>query len=126
MLLAFLLLALAQLALGADITQYKFSVNLENGVKDSFTIEVHDEWAPLGAARFHELVAADFFPGVRFFRTIKGFMSQFGISGKPEVSKVWRDKKIADDKRIESNKRGYLSFATSGKDSRTTQIFVNL
>ena len=103
-----------------------FEVNLE-GKKDSFIVEVHPEWAPLGAARFQELVAADFFPGVRFFRTIKGFMSQFGISGKPEVSKAWKDKKINDDPSVgESNQRGYLSFATSGKDSRTTQIFINL
>ena len=109
------------------VEQYEFTVNIE-GAKEAFTIEVHDEWAPLGAARFKELVALDdFFPGVRFFRTIKGFMTQFGIPGKPAVASEWKDKKIADDPSAGiSNKRGYLSFATSGKDSRTTQIFINL
>ena len=108
--------------------QYEFTVNIE-GKKEAFTIEVHDEWAPLGAARFKELVGTDgFFSGVRFFRTIKGFMSQFGIPGKPATAALWKDKKIADDPRkVEiSNKRGFLSFATSGKDSRTTQMFINL
>ena len=133
------------------VEQYEFTVNIE-GAKEAFTIEVHDEWAPLGAARFKELVALnDFFPGVRFFRTIKGFMTQFGIPGKPAVAAAWKDKKIADDPVKEcvfcrgvsprphnfpaltppaphrrSNLRGYITFATSGKDSRTTQMFINL
>jgi cyclophilin family peptidyl-prolyl cis-trans isomerase len=119
------LLLLAAFAAAAE--QYEFTVNIE-GKKEAFTIEVHPEWAPLGAARFKELVGTDgFFSGVRFFRTIKGFMTQFGIPGKPAVASEWKDKKIADDPSAGiSNKRGYLSFATSGKDSRTTQMFINL
>jgi cyclophilin family peptidyl-prolyl cis-trans isomerase len=121
-------LALSAAAAVLAVEQYEFTVNIE-GAKEAFTIEVHDEWAPLGAARFKELVALDdFFPGVRFFRTIKGFMTQFGISGKPATAAQWKDKKISDDPRKPeiSNKRGFLSFATSGKDSRTTQMFINL
>ena len=121
-----LLALLALCAIAHAANQYEITVNLE-GKKDSFIVEVNPEWAPLGAARFTELVEADFFPGVRFFRTIKGFMSQFGISGNPKISQQWKEKKISDDPAAgQSNKRGYLSFATSGKDSRTTQIFINL
>ena len=53
-------------------------------------------------------------------------MTQFGIPGKPEVAAQWKDKKITDDPVVGSNKRGFVSFATSGKDSRTTQMFINL
>lgn len=108
--------------------QIKFNVNNLDGKKGergSFMMEVHHDWAPLGAARFDSLVEEHFFKGVRFFRVIDNFMAQFGISGNPKKAAVWREKKITDDPVIESNKRGMVSFATSGKDSRTTQMFIN-
>lgn len=103
----------------------EFAVQLESGV-ERFELTVHPDWAPNGAARFRELVDINFFDGIRFFRTISGFMTQWGIPGKPEVAAQWRDKKIPDDPVVGSNKRGFVSFATSGKDSRTTQMFINL
>jgi len=66
-----------------------------------------------------------FFDNVRFFRVIDGFMAQFGISGDPAVAATWREKKIRDDDTLTQNKRGRLTFATAGKDTRTTQIFIN-
>merc|ERR1712066_907685 len=41
------------------------------------------------------------------------------------VAAEWREKKIQDDKVTQSNKRGTITFATSGKNSRTTQVFIN-
>jgi len=93
--------------------------------KGAFVMEVHDEWSPLGAARFKEMVEGDFFKGIRFFRVIPGFMAQFGIHGKPSVAAEWKAKQIQDDPVIESNERGHVSFATSGPNSRTTQMFIN-
>ena len=110
-----------------DVVPVDFEVQLSNGVSGSFTIEVHPEWAPLGAERFLELVdTPGFWKGVRFFRVIEGFMAQFGIAAKPDVAAVWKTKTLKDDPVIKSNNRGYISFATSGKDSRTTQMFINL
>ena len=124
-----LVLAFATAAVAAEAPyKVQFDVQLGTGTSSSFTVEVHPEWSPIGAARFKELVTAEptFFTGVRFFRVISGFMAQFGISGTPSVAAEWRAKKIADDpKGVKSNGRGYLSFATSGADSRTTQIFIN-
>merc|ERR1711990_1174540 len=37
----------------------------------------------------------------------------------------WRTKTLTDDPVVESNKAYTVSFATSGKDSRTTQMFIN-
>eukprot|EP00581_Thalassiosira_minuscula_P015561 CAMPEP_0183729758 /NCGR_PEP_ID=MMETSP0737-20130205/31141_1 /TAXON_ID=385413 /ORGANISM="Thalassiosira miniscula, Strain CCMP1093" /LENGTH=216 /DNA_ID=CAMNT_0025962039 /DNA_START=111 /DNA_END=761 /DNA_ORIENTATION=- len=112
---------------GDGVVPVEFEVQLKSGESGSFVIEVHPEWAPIGAERFLELVDTDgFWKGIRFFRVIQGFMAQFGIPGKPAVAAEWKTKTLADDPVVESNKRGYISFATSGKDSRTTQMFINL
>lgn len=93
--------------------------------KGTFVIEVHRDWSPNGADRFYNLVKSGFYNDVRFFRVLDGFMVQFGISGNPDVSGVWRNARIADDNVNESNQRGYVSFATGGPNTRTTQVFIN-
>jgi len=110
------------LATGKAPDDYKVEFVTSRG---NFVVQVHRDWAPLGADRFYNLVKSDFYDGVRFFRAIQGFMVQFGISGYPEVNNVWRQARIKDDPPKESNKAGRITFATSGKDSRTTQVFIN-
>ena len=90
-----------------------------------FVIEVHREWAPLGADRFFNLVKIGLYDDVSFFRVIDGFMVQFGISGYPDVMGRWRDANLQDDPVKESNKKGMVSFAMAGPNSRTTQVFIN-
>ncbi|MCX6549584.1 MAG: peptidylprolyl isomerase [Acidobacteria bacterium] len=92
----------------------------------AFVIEVHRDWAPLGADRFYNLVKNGFYNDCRFFRVIAGFMVQFGIHGDPAVSNVWRSARIGVDPVKESNKRGYITYAMGGSpDTRTTQVFIN-
>jgi peptidyl-prolyl cis-trans isomerase A (cyclophilin A) len=93
--------------------------------KGPFVIEVHRDWAPVGADRFYNLVKNGFFDNARFFRVISGFMVQFGINADPKISAVWRDAHIQDDPVKQSNKRGYITFATAGPNTRTTQVFIN-
>jgi peptidyl-prolyl cis-trans isomerase A (cyclophilin A) len=93
--------------------------------KGDFVIEVQRDWAPQGADRFFNLVKNGFFSDVRFFRVIKGFMVQWGIHGQGEVNSAWRNANIKDDPVKQSNKRGFVSFATAGPNTRTTQVFVN-
>jgi peptidyl-prolyl cis-trans isomerase A (cyclophilin A) len=91
----------------------------------AFVVQVHRDWAPLGADRFYNLVKAGFFDDVRFFRVIPNFMVQFGINGTPSVSTIWSRAQIKDDPVKQSNKRGYITFATAGPNTRTTQVFIN-
>ena len=93
--------------------------------KGAFVVEVRRDWAPNGADRFYNLVKNGFYDDVRFFRVINGFMVQFGINGDPKVSSVWREARIRDDAVKQSNKRGYITFATAGPNTRTTQVFIN-
>ena len=90
-----------------------------------FVVEVHREWAPLGADRFYNLVRYGYFTNAAFFRVVPGFVVQFGLSADPAVNKVWKTAKIQDDPVIQSNKRGNLVFATAGPNTRTTQLFIN-
>ncbi len=94
--------------------------------KGDFVIEVHRDWAPLGADRFYNLVKLGFFDDVRFFRVVDGFMAQFGLSGDPAVSAKWQSANIVDDPVKKSNTRGFVTFAKTGMpNSRSSQIFIN-
>ena len=90
-----------------------------------FVVEVHRDWAPLGADRFYNLVRYGYFTNASFFRVIPGFVVQFGLSANPAINKAWHDAKIPDDPVVQSNKRGHLVFATAGPNTRTTQFFIN-
>ena len=91
----------------------------------AFVVTVHRDWAPLGADRFYNLVKSGYLDEIRFFRVIPGFMAQFGIHGTPAVSAAWTPARLKDDPVKESNKRGFVTFATAGPNTRTTQLFVN-
>jgi peptidyl-prolyl cis-trans isomerase A (cyclophilin A) len=93
--------------------------------KGDVTLEVNRDWSPLGADRFYNLVKNGYFTDVAFFRVIGGFMAQFGIHGDPAVSAAWRTARIQDDQVKQSNKRGYISYAMAGPNTRTTQLFIN-
>jgi peptidyl-prolyl cis-trans isomerase A (cyclophilin A) len=90
-----------------------------------FGIKVTRAWAPNGADRFYNLVRHHFYDGAAFFRVLPGFMAQFGLSAYPEVSKAWEQANIKDDRVVQSNHRGFISFAMAGPNTRTTQVFIN-
>ena len=102
-----------------------YSVSVET-TKGTFAIAVDRALAPRGADRFYRLVRAGYFDDSRFFRVVPGFIVQFGIPGDPAISRVWKDRTIADDSVRASNVRGTIAFAMTGPDTRTTQLFISL
>lgn len=94
--------------------------------KGDIVIEIKREWSPLGADHFHELVTAGFYNGVRFHRVMKTFVAQFGINGDPKIGQLYAMMRIGDDPMVLKNKRGTITYAKLGANSRTTEVFINL
>src|SRR5262245_58520261 len=103
-----------------EVYKVKFVTN-----KGPIVIEAHRDWAPRGADRFYELVKARYYNDARFFRVIPNFVAQFGLAASPQMTKKW-DKPIDDDPVAHTNGMGTVTFATAGRNSRTTQVFINL
>ncbi len=101
--------------------QVKFSSS-----KGDFTVSVTRAWAPRGADRFYNLAKHHFFDNGSFFRVLKGFVAQFGLSAYPPVNAVVVEGHNQDDPVTQSNKKYYVTFATAGPNTRTTQVFINL
>ena len=112
----------AQLVEQAPAT-YRARFDTSKGV---FVVAVTREWAPLAADRFYNLVKNGFYDDTRVFRVLSGFMAQFGLNGDPAIQGAWRDAGLQDEPAVQSNLRGYVTFAReSGPNSRYTMVFIH-
>jgi peptidyl-prolyl cis-trans isomerase A (cyclophilin A) len=102
-----------------------FKANFDTSA-GSFVVEVHRDWAPIGADRFYNLVKSGFLDDVRFYRVMPKFMAQFGIHGNPTISAAWRKAPpLKDEPPKQSNKRGFVTFANAGPNTRSTIFFIS-
>lgn len=95
--------------------------------KGEMELVVEPEWSPLGAKRFLELVDGGFYKDIPLFRCVPNFLCQFGATTPKKNAKSYSP--IKDDPKNRSLgtfKKGYLSFAGSGPDSRSTHVFISL
>ena len=107
-----------------DVAPAEFSASFDTSA-GPFVVLVRRSWAPKGADRFYNLVKYGFFDGTRFFRVVPNFMVQFGINGDPAIQAPWRSADIADDPVAQGNKRGTMTFANAGPNTRSSQVFIN-
>ena len=102
-----------------------FHVSLDTS-KGPVVIEVHRDWAPAGADHFYSLVRTGYYNGDRFFRVVRNFVVQFGVSGDVDANRLWSNAYLPDDPVKGSNVRGAVTYAKDGPRSRSTQLFINL
>ncbi|MDA0327862.1 MAG: cyclase family protein [Gemmatimonadetes bacterium] len=94
--------------------------------RGDFTVEVVRAWAPIGADRFYNLIRHGYYDDLRFHRVVPDFITQWGVSGDPDISAVWYDRGMPDDPVVESNVRGTIAFAFTEPGTRSTQVFVSM
>ena len=93
--------------------------------KGTMRVRVRRAWSAAGADRFYVLVRQRYFDDVAFHRVIRNYVAQFGIHGDTAVSRAWRGRNIADEPVRAPNRRGALSYARGGPNSRSVQLFFN-
>jgi len=103
-----------------------YKVNLDTS-KGTVILEVHRDWAPHGADHLYSLVKLGYYDGNRFYRVVRNFVVQWGINGDPDTTQLWANGFIPDDPVKRHNVKGTVTFAaTSSRNSRATQLFINL
>lgn len=97
---------------------------LKAGKTAAIGITVYPDWAPRGAGRFLELVRRKVLDGVAMNRVVPNFLAQFGIPADHDAATFWRSNSIPDDpKQTIPFDAGYIAFAGSGPDSRSSEMF---
>lgn len=93
--------------------------------KGEFEVEIHRNYSPAGVDRFYSLVRHHVLDRSLFYRVIPHFVAQFGASDSLVISR-WGNFKVLDEAVILSNKRGVLSYARGGKQTRNSEFFFNI
>lgn len=96
-----------------------------NTSKGSFDIMVTRKLSPMAADRMYQLLCYHYFDHTLFYRVVPNFVAQFGDLDTATINN-WEKYKVPDEPVLRSNDKGTLSFARSGKDSRGTQLYINL
>lgn len=93
--------------------------------KGDFDIKVTRKWSPKAADRFYELIEGGYYNNAHFYRVVPDFVAQFGNVDTLKM-KQWKSIKVPDEEVVQGNKRGTISFARGGKESRDFDLFINL
>jgi peptidyl-prolyl cis-trans isomerase A (cyclophilin A) len=110
----------SQHLIGAETTRVECTTSTGD-----LRIIIQPDWSPRGACRFLELIHAHYFDGCALNRVVPGFLTQFGIGADYAMRSRYRMETIPDDQpRGISFKPGYLSYAGSGPNSRSNEVFI--
>lgn len=94
--------------------------------KGNFDVEAHRAWSPKAVDRLYQLIQSEFYTDIALFRVVPDFVAQFGIHNDSILNNSWKKFKVLDEPTLKENREGTISFARGGKETRTTQLFINL
>lgn len=87
------------------------------------------EWSPQGVAHFIELVSSDFYTDVAFYHAAGPMkLVEFGVASDKKLQRHWDERPVHDDATphdVVPFVEGTLGYATTQRDSRTTQVFIS-
>jgi homoserine O-acetyltransferase len=101
-----------------------FSVAFETS-KGNFEAEFTREWSPLAVDRVYAQFKHGFYNDILFYRVRPNYVAQFGVDDSVKA-KLWSKYKVPDEPVLKTNERGVISFARSGKETRSHDLFINL
>ena len=92
----------------------------------NFDIEAHRNWSPKAVDRLYQLIDTEFYTNIALYRVVPNFVAQFGIHNDSVLNNSWKKFKVPDEITREKNFEGAIAFARGGKETRSTQLFINL
>lgn len=101
-----------------------FSVLFETS-RGNFEAEFTREWSPLAVDRVYAQFKHGFYNDILFYRVRSKYVAQFGADDSVKT-KLWSQYKVPDEPVLKPNQRGVISFARSGKETRSHDLFINL
>jgi len=93
--------------------------------KGIFDIQIRRECSPYAVDRFYQLLKHRYYDNSIIYRVDSNFVVQFGSSDTAEMEK-WSKYRVPDESVVCSNKKGTISFARAGKETRGSELFINL
>eukprot|EP00762_Andalucia_godoyi_P006680 ANDGO_06148.mRNA.1 hypothetical protein SAMD00019534_017630 len=117
----------------------EFVVRVETDV-GTFDINAVRSWSPHGVDRFWALASLGFYDDAYFYRVLHDWVAQFGTSGSPALTEVWRWENedryhtiLPDEPLVPgtSNLRGVVSYSceyeptTQMAVNRTSELYIN-
>jgi cyclophilin family peptidyl-prolyl cis-trans isomerase len=97
--------------------------------KGNITIDIRRDWGPNGVDRYLDLVRANYFDDLPFFRVCPRYITQFGVKhvkagdARPKCSSLNDDPSLWGIRDMDT---GYLFYAGSGARSRGCQMVLAL
>lgn len=93
--------------------------------KGNFEIKFERKFSPAAVDRAYQLISHGYYDNAIFYRVLPQYLAQFGNTNT-EIAQQWQAVKIPDEPVMLSNEKGTVSFARFGKETRDTELFINI